>query len=553
MPSSNKKPNFLIIVADDLGFTDLGCFGGEISTPNLDKLASSGIRFTGFHTASACSPTRSMLFSGTDNHLAGLGQMAEFIKFERLGDEFEGKPGYEGYLNYKVAALPEITSPEYYNVISGKWHLGLDEPYWPDKRGFEKSFTLLPGAGNHYKYKFDEKTFMPSIFQENGRRIDAESELPDDFYSTEYYTTKFLEYLKDEDRNGRPFLGALTYTAPHWPLQAPLTTALKYKGVYDKGPIELRNRRLARAAELGIIDKDVVPHLVETKSIPWDELSAEEKKYSSRVMEFYAAMVDELDKNIGRVLKHLEDTGELENTMIFFMSDNGAEGSMLEALPSKTVSFADNVQRLYDNSYDNIGKKDSFVMYGDLWAQAATAPRYMYKAWSTEGGINCPLILSYPKISPKWSPGSITHEFCTVMDILPTVLEFSKISHPGASFKGRTVHKPKGISWAPYLDDKVPEIYDEKRVTGWELFGQRAIRQGRYKALWIPKPIGSGEWELYDILKDPGEINDLKYEQPQVLEGLIEHWTLYVAEAGVIELEQYPEGTRWNVKVIKDS
>lgn len=530
----SSKPNFVIIVADDLGFTDVGEFGGEIDTPNLDALARDGLRFTGFHTASACSPTRSMLLSGTDNHLAGLGQMAEFAR--NFPDKFDGKPGYEGYLNFRVAALSEILTPEYYTILSGKWHLGLDEPFWPDKRGFEQSFTLLPGAGNHYKFNLRERYFLPSIYQENGRLLDPEKELPDDFYSTDYFTTKFLEYLEDEQRKSRPFLGFLTYTAPHWPLQAPQQTIEKYKGIYDAGPLELRRKRLQRAQELGIVQPDMAPHLVETISeVGWDGLDEEAKAYSSRVMEVYAAMVDELDQQIGRVVHHLKKMGEFENSVIMFLSDNGAEGMMMEALPFGGKVFRDRISGKYNNSYENIGRGDSFVYYGDMWAQAATAPRYMYKMWASEGGINCPLIFHYPKLYQEG--GKIMDQFTTVMDILPTVLDLSGVPHPGNMFQGRNIYKPKGKSWVPFLIKSSDSVHGEDTVTGWELFGQRAIRRGSFKALYIPKPFGSGKWELFDVSKDLGEIEDLSGQLPEVLEELLGHWSTYCAETGLVEIE----------------
>ncbi|SCU82344.1 LAFA_0C10638g1_1 [Lachancea sp. 'fantastica'] len=549
---SPKKPNFLVIVADDLGFTDVGCFGGEIHTPNLDRLGQDGLRFSGFHTASACSPTRSMLLSGTDNHLAGLGQMAEYAR--GFPEKFAGKPGYEGYLNFRVAALTEILSPEYYTLISGKWHLGLDEPHWPDKRGFEKSFTLLPGAGNHYKFDIEEKNFMPFIYQENGRRLDVEKDLPEDFYSTEYFTDKFLEYLDDnEQRDERPFLGLLTYTAPHWPLQAPRETIEKYKGRYSEGPLALRRSRLRNAAKQGIIEEGVIPHLVETKNDKvWDELNQEDRDISSRIMETYAAMVDELDKNIGRVLDKLEETGELDNTVIIFMSDNGAEGMLLEALPFGGKVFGDKITQKYDNSYANIGNGNSFVFYGDLWAQAATAPRYMYKMWATEGGINCPLIFHYPPLTKERKSGNVIDEFTTVMDILPTLLELAGTPHPGPRFQGREVHTPRGKSWLPYLQDSLNRIHDEHTLTGWELFGQRAIRKDNWKAVYIPEPMGTGDWQLFDLSKDLGETTDVRSEYPEKLNDLVEYWSIYVAETGLVEINEYPEGTEYNRTIIKD-
>lgn len=539
--TKEKRPNFLVIVADDLGFTDLSAFGGEIVTPNLQRLAANGLRFTDFHTASACSPTRSMLLSGTDNHIAGLGQMAEFAR--QIPETFGGKPGYEGYLNFRVAAVSEILEDaNYYTVQSGKWHLGLTPEYWPSKRGFQKSFTLLPGAGNHYKYfPIDEKTggpaaFMAPLFQENGVQFDPYS-LPENYYSSDYFTDKLLEYLKDEEaREGRPFFGFLTYTAPHWPYQAPEETIRKYKGIYDEGPEHLRQLRLTRALELGIIPEGIEPHKVVTqRDRAWKDLSDEEKAIESRIMETYAAMVDVLDQNIGRVIDHLEAAGELDNTFILFMSDNGAEGMMMEALPLNNDGFQTNIKKFYNNDFSNIGKKDSFVWYSDQWAQAATAPSYMYKMWASEGGIRCPLIVHHPNLIEPSHRGEVKHGFTTVMDILPTVLELAGVSHPGTTFRNREVVIPRGKSWKSYISGKSEYVHDEETVTGWELFAQQAIRKGKYKALFIPKPMGPDKWQLFHLGKDPGETNDLAEVELDKLKEMIDHWTQYVAETGLVE------------------
>ncbi|ABN68605.1 Arylsulfatase (AS) (Aryl-sulfate sulphohydrolase) [Scheffersomyces stipitis CBS 6054] len=540
MTVTAKKPNFLVIVADDLGFTDLSAFGGEIHTPNLQKLADRGVRLTDFHTASACSPTRSMLFSGTDNHIAGLGQMAEFAS--RHPEKFAGKKGYEGYLNDRVVALPEILKEygDYFTFISGKWHLGLLPEYWPSKRGFEKSFTLLPGAGNHYKYITKDENgefvkFLPPLFAEDDRSVDAEKELPEDFYSTDYFTDKGIEFITSESRNGRPFFGCLTYTAPHWPYQAPQSRIDKYKGVYDGGPEELRRRRLASAAKIGIIPEGVVPHPIKTIRKRWSELTENERKIEARIMETYAAMVEILDENIGRVVDHLEKTGELDNTFILFMSDNGAEGMLMEALPLTALRINTFIEKYYNNALDNIGKKDSFVFYGDQWAQAATSPHSMYKMWSTEGAIVCPLIIHYPPLL-KSKQSKILDAFTTVMDILPTVLELADVKHPGNFYKGREVAVPRGSSWVSYLADNSDRVHQEDTVTGWELFGQQAIRKGSYKALYIPAPFGPEKWQLFNIKEDPGETKDLAETETRVLSELINLWAVYAAETGLIEL-----------------
>ncbi len=548
MTAEKIRPNFLLIVADDLGFTDISPFGGEIDTPNLARLAKIGQSFTDFHTAPACSPTRSMLLSGTDNHIAGVGQMAETLR--TFNEDLKDQPGYEGVLNQRVAALSEILKDEgYYTTISGKWHLGLTEESSPSARGFEKVNALLPGGSNHFKYfPLDSKgetpnNFMPPLFEKDGKLFHAgkaKDEIPDEFYSTKYFTDNLIDQLKSKDRDGRPFFSLLTYTAPHWPLQAPEEFIAKYKGVYDKGPAQLRLDRLKRAAELGIIDKDSIPHDVKIKYQRWETLSEENKRREVKIMEVYAAMVDYLDKQIGRVLDELEASGEIDNTFIAFMSDNGAEGAAWEAFPMKTEIVSMITSNYYNNDFDNIGKKDSFVYYSDEWAQAATAPNFLYKCYSTEGGINCPFIVSYPKLinAEKKNAGVISNSFLTVMDILPTVLGLAEVKHPGKSFHGRTVVEPIGKDFTSVFFDSKHEIhtYEDSRAIGWELMANRAIRRGDYKLNCVPAPFGSDKWELFNVKKDPGETKDLSKELPEIYEQLIHDWAVYVAETGLVEV-----------------
>ncbi|KAK8863192.1 arylsulfatase [Apiospora arundinis] len=551
----SKRPNFLIIVADDLGFSDIGPYGGEIKTPCLDKLAQEGLTLTGFHTASACSPTRAMLLSGTDNHIAGLGQMAEFL---RNRPEFRGRPGYEGYLNFRVASAAEILRDAgYFTAISGKWHLGLTKETCPSARGFEKDFSYLAGCGNHFNNEpqldAGEIKLAPlnsdGLWMENGVFLDRKKDVPKDFYSTRSFTDKFIDILKDRDEEaaGRPFFGYLPYTAPHWPLQAPQEIIAEYRGVYDQGPEALRTQRLESMAKRGIIGPDVVPApMIGREYKEWSEKTAEEKALSSRRMETYAAMVQVIDEQLQRVVAYLESTGEMDDTFVLFMSDNGAEGKALEALPILNGSPLDSVvSRYYNNSLDNIGNADSFVWYGARWAAAATAPSRAFKAHTFEGGIRCPCVIRYPKLQ-RASSGAISHEFTTCMDILPTMLELAGATHPAPLFKGREVVPMRGRSWVPFLKGEGggggEKVHPEDQIaTGWELFGRRAIRRGDYKAIFLPAPQGSDEWELFDIPNDPGENDNLAEKLPQVLQGLLEDWAKYVQDTGMYDIDMTRE------------
>ncbi|KAB2106460.1 Arylsulfatase [Alternaria gaisen] len=525
MPAQ-KRPNFLVIVADDLGYSDISPFGGEINTPNLQKIAETGVCLTNFHTASACSPTRSMLVSGTDNHIAGLGQLVEHMAVKQ---NYEGKPGYEGYINFCVAALSEILQDAgYRTIMSGKWHLGLTKETSPCAHGFDDSFVFLSGCGNHYNWEPQldnpkDAVFTPMYADKFWMRDDKylnradSSDVPADFYSTTSFTDELINYLNDREGEEEPFFAYLPFTAPHWPLQAPRNLVEKYNGRYADGPDALRTKRLQRLVDL------------------------EERTESARKMEVYAAMVESIDENVGRVVEHLERNGELDNTFILFMCDNGAEGAMLEALPLMgTVGTVNKIiDKYYDNSIENMGASNSFIWYGSEWASASMAPSRGFKNWITEGGIRCPCLIRYPPShdGDKSLPaGSFTDSFCTVMDVLPTVLDLAGVKSPGSNFRGREVVPVRGATWVPHLKGNQPGFHDEtEEITGWELFGLRAIRKGNWKALWMTAPRGQEQWELYNLEEDPAWINDLAEKEPQKLEEMVAHRETYYAETGMFD------------------
>src|ERR1700742_1085401 len=387
---SVKRPNFPVIVADDLGFSDIGAFGGEIETPNLDRLAHAGIRFTDFHSAPACSPTRSMLLTGTDHHVAGIGTMAEVVP-----PGFRGAPGYEGYLNDRVVALPELLRDAgYLTLMSGKWHLGTTIETSPWARGFERSFALLPGGARHYGGAGGGFSPVQTLYTEDDQFVTV----GEDFYSSDYYTDTLLRYFGERaEDDDRPFFAYLPFQAPHWPLHAPSESTAGYRGRYDAGPDALREARLIALKELGLCADDVVPHPVVADGAPeWADMTDDERAISARTMEIYAGMVDRMDWNIGRVIDYLTETGELDNTVVVFMSDNGAEGEILESLPILGGAIAAEIEKNWDNSLDNAGAANSFIWYGPRWAQAATAPSRLHKAFTSEGGIRVVGFVTWP-------------------------------------------------------------------------------------------------------------------------------------------------------------
>ncbi|RSM18516.1 hypothetical protein CDV31_002652 [Fusarium ambrosium] len=543
---ADKRPNVLIILADDLGFSDVGAFGGEIETPNIDRVAAEGLGLTDFHAASACSPTRAMLLSGTDHHVAGIGSMAE-----RITPDIAGKPGYEGYLNDRVVSMQELLRDAgYETLMSGKWHLGLTPDRVPAARGFERSFSLLKGAHNHYGWEpaYTDKSTVPNIVKVLGtmyyddQKPVAPDELPDGFYSSDSFTDVLLGYLRDreEKKEQRPFFAYLPFSAPHWPLQAPMESIAKYKGMYDDGPEALRQRRLASLKKKGLVPQDAVPAPVISidengaDTPAWEDMNPEQRAASARRMEAYAGMVDRMDWNIGRVLDYLQSVNQLDDTVVMFLSDNGAEGAMFEAWPVTAGGDMDEyVAKWHNNSIENIGARDSFAWYGARWASASTAPGLLYKMFTSEGGIRVPFAMRYPRLE-RSSAGDVGRCFATVMDIMPTVLDLCSVKHPGEKYKGRAVAPLAGRSWRTFLEGKAEDVHPHDHVMGWELFGRRAVRRGGFKALFIPKPYGPDRWQLFNVLDDQGETRDLAGEMPELLAEMVELYGEYCARNGVV-------------------
>jgi arylsulfatase len=527
-----RRPNLLLIVADDMGYSDLGCFGGEIRTPNLDALAARGLRATDFHVGPSCSPTRSMMLTGTDNHIAGMGNMAEWT-----GPAQKGKPGYEGHLNTRAPSIATLLRDSgYHTLMAGKWHLGHAPGQWPADRGFERDFTMLPGAGSHWQ---DMKGLLPSeakvAYTRNGKPVDS---LPDGYYSSKDFTDFILQGLLENGKDGKPFFAYVAYQAPHGPLAVPEAWRDKYKGRYDRGYDVLRQERLARQKELGIVGKDVtgfprLPHLP-----AWETLSEEQRQLSARKMEIYAAMIEYMDAQIGRLIAHLKESGLYDDTLIVFLSDNGAAGEDMGELVARLSPAAQEwFAKSFDNRLENIGRPGSCVEYGPAWAQVGSVPLRLYKGVQAEGGIRAPLIVSGPGVRHS---GGLNHSLLHVMDLVPTFLDAAGIPHPSGK-PDRKAEAPQGRSMAPLLEGRAPSIRGKADWLGWELFGNRAIRQGDWKLLYLlPAAGGKGDWELFDLKNDPAELNDLSARHPERREALVRLWDDYVKRNGVIVSDAGP-------------
>lgn len=507
-------PNILVIVADDMGYSDIAPFGGNIHTPVLDQLSKQSILFSNFHVLPTCSPTRSALLTGNDNHVAGLGIMSE-LDYPALHNQH--LPGYAAHLSDQVVTIPELLRENgYHTYMSGKWHMGEGEGQDPYNHGFEETFILGTGGGSHWN---DEKALSPlqhMAYSRNGVRV----KLPQDFYSSKNYTDSMLYFIDKNKADNKPFFAYLSYTSAHDPLHAPKEYIEKYKGKFDMGWDSLRLDRLNNLKALGIVPKDV-NGFAPNPSVPtWQSLPEELKKDYARDMEVYAAMLEYMDMSIGRVIDHLKQNGMYENTLILFMSDNGANGAMATAYPGngdgKYLSS-------FDNEMENRGSQNSYIEMGPGWAQASSSPFRLFKTFPTEGGIRAPLIIKTPgesKNSGQWN-----HNFLHVTDVMPSILELTNSTYP-EQVKGKTLHPLIGKSMLPILNGTVQNIHENDGM-GYELFEMKAYIKGKWKILRLPVPFGTGQWQLYDLEKDPGEISDLSKAFPDKREELIKDWQEY--------------------------
>jgi len=531
----DKSPNILFIVLDDVGYTDLGVFGSEIPTPNIDSLAANGTLLTSFYAAPNCSPTRSMLLSGTDSHIAGLGNMSEL-----LADNQRGNPGYEGYLNQRVATIAEVLGESGYSTyMTGKWHLGFDEETSPAARGFQRSFAMLEGGAGHFDNMLAYGGRKPgdlAKYREDGKMLTS---LPEGFYSSKFYAEQMIDYIEQGQETGKPFFGYLAFTAAHWPLQAPKESIARHRGNYDTGWDELFEKRNAALKETGFVPQDLVPSPNLLGVQAWEELSEEEQAIQARIMEVYAAMIEDADIYTGKVIDYLKSIGEFENTFIVFMSDNGAEGHGRSEASPKRIQY---VAECCDNSLENIGAPNSYVWPGSAWARASVGPWKLFKGFPSDGGTRVPAIVHYPNVVGV----DVNPNFMTVKDIMPTVLDLLDIEHPAPRFLGREVAAMQGQSLLPVLTGDASDINFDEKTMGWELFGKKALRYGQWKILaqqeseffeqWSKEVDGADpfQWRLYNLAEDPSESNDLAASHPEMLKDMLMRWEAYMKENSVV-------------------
>ena len=525
--TQGKRPNIVIILADDMGYSDMGVFGSEIKTPSMDALAMSGTRFTNFYTHASCSPTRSMLLTGHDTHINGLGAMDEWTAPAQMG-----KDGYEGSLKTSLVTMPQLMKDAgYHTYMVGKWHLGKAPDRIPAARGFERDFTLLDGMGSYWDMTNMTAMNHTSVFTEDGKYL---TKLPKNYYATETYTDKLISFIDEGKKDGKPFFAYVCHQAPHDPYHLPKDWRNRHVGEYDKGWDMVRQERMKKQKELGII-----PATTQLAERMWflpdfSILAPASRAVLGRKMELYAGLIENVDYHIGRLIDHLKEIGEYENTIFIVFGDNGAEGNDLGAMIGGTPGTANYMffaSKWSNNNINAWGEPNSYVGYGPGWAQVSMTPFSQYKGWMAEGGIRNALVVSGP--INKMPKGSINHGTMFVADILPTLLEVADGKYP-ESFNGKAQPKLTGKSWLPVLNGQATSPRTDKDYIGWEVFGNRALRQGDWKIRWEIKPIGKSDWELFNLAKDPGERFDLAAQYPDKLKEMLTLWDEYAKENNVI-------------------
>lgn len=494
-----EKPNVLLILADDMGWSDAGCYGSEIETPNLDRLAAGGLRFTRFYNAARCCPSRASLLTGLYPHEAGIGAMVVNAPGEEKGP-------YQGYLNDRCTTLAEALEPAgYRSYLSGKWHVGEFRPVWPVDRGFARSYGLISGAMNYYDIRKAKSPGLRRVFARDGDRIEPPGE---GFYATHAFTDAALRFLKEhrEAHAGRPWLLYLAYTAPHWPLHAPEEVVRKYLDRYRGGWEPVREARHRRQVGLGLAAEN--RPLGAGDGGDWSALPENKRAEMVRKMAVYAAMVEVMDRDIGRMIGDLEKAGELENTLVVFLSDNGgsAEGGPLG-------------QNFRPDLKGPVGAADSYHSYGRSWSNVSNTPLRRHKSHTHEGGIRTPCIIHWPA-GLRTKPGATSDETAHVIDVMPTLLELAGSDHP------RDKAELSGVSLLPVLRGKRLE----PRKLGWEHFGSAAWRDGVWK---LVREDGGAPWELYDLGADPCESEDLAARHPERVEEMAAAWAAWADRVGV--------------------
>ena len=522
-----SRPNVVMVVADDVGYSDLGAYGSEIRTPHIDAIAAGGVRFSNFHVSPMCSPSRAMLLTGVDSHLAGVASLYVATPLRH-----RGRPGYEGELRTDVVTIASrLRAVGYRTYLSGKWNLGHTASSLPSARGFDRTFALdATGADN-----YEKKPYLPIYDEPPPWFADGEpTDLPGDFYSSEHLVDTLVDFI-DQDLGAaepRPFFAYLAFQAVHLPVQALREFTKRYLGTYDEGWDALRRTRHRGAVAAGVFPATASPANIPAQA-DWEALTADEKAFAAKNMAVYAGMLEAMDHHFGRLVDYLDSAGLAANTVFVVLSDNGPEAGN-PAASAAFGSWAEDVG--YRRDLATLGERGSYAIIGPHFARAAAAPLAYYKFHGGEGGIRVPLIVSGPDVEARGVTGTFAH----ATDIVPTLLDLTGTSKAPPAGK-RPI---SGRSLAPALRDPAASVHPANEAIGFETAGHAGIFKGVHKLVRVSAPAGDGRWRLFNIEEDPGETRDLAAEQPERLAELLSDYEAYATRVGVLEVPDSYSPTR---------
>jgi len=515
------RPNIVFILADDLGFSDLEPYGSEVNTPVISALARQGMRFANYHTAANCAPARAMLLTGVSNHLASVPNIPEMIAPEqRVHDNYQGVLG-----SNVVTVATLLEDAGYHTYMAGKWHLGSTPEKLPSRRGFQRTVALMDSGADNW----EQKPYLP-IYEEANWYADGERfELPDDFYSSRFLVDKTIEFIGGNLADGKPFFAYLPFQAVHIPVQAPQEFIDHYEGVYELGWDELREQRRRRAERLGVVPQNVAMARM-PRTQQWAALSESRRRFEAKRMAVYAGMIEAMDFHIGRLVSYLKQAGVFENTVVVITSDNGAEASGPDD-PQRFVTKRLVARLGYRQDYETLGLKGSYSTISPSFASAAASPLSFYKFYTGEGGMRVPLIVAG---KPVVAPNTISHAFAWATDITPTLLSVAGVQPPGERYAGRPVLPISGKDLQPLLRGETDRVYEPDEAVGYELTGHAALFQGDYKLVRNVAPQGDGQWRLYNIATDPGEVHDLQVKQPERFDEMLKAYARFERDNRVL-------------------
>tara|TARA_B110000046_G_scaffold182967_1_gene218069 strand:- start:229 stop:1953 length:1725 start_codon:yes stop_codon:yes gene_type:complete len=535
---AQNSPNVVLILADDLGFSDLASYGSEIHTPSITALAEQGVSFTNYHTGANCAPSRAMLLTGVDSHRAGVPNIPEMIPPAQATYSH-----YAGTLSHNVVTVATLLQDAgYHTYLAGKWHLGQTADKLPSRRGFERTLALADSGADNW----EQKPYIPIYKNANWYADGEEYQLPDNFYSSRFLVDKTIEFIDSNKDDGQPFFAYVPFQAVHIPVQAPQKFIDRYMGVYDQGWNALRQQRLVRAIALGVVPADTM--IVQMASTAdWEALSPKRQAYEAKRMAVYGAMVEAMDHHIGRLVEYLKAIGEYDNTVFIFTSDNGAEAMGLPRQNSwrNTLILA---AQDYNADYETLGLKGSFNTINPGFASAAASPLAYYKFYVGEGGLRVPMIIAGGPVAIK---NQFSNASAYVTDITPTILSLAEVEHPHGlkrgRFGGRKVEPMIGRSLAPLIEGRVESVHGTDNAVGFELAGHGALFMGDFKIVFNRGTQGDSQWHLFNIQVDPGETRDLSAENPAQLQLMLNRYQQYIDDNNILPV---PAGYRHETQVI---